>query len=73
VSIGFVRDNQITHGVVYDPMNNELFYAQKESGAYLNKQKIYVSSKRNIESVNSAIFMATGLSPIVHKKRFMII
>jgi myo-inositol-1(or 4)-monophosphatase len=35
-------------GVVYDPLNNELFSAQKGKGAYLNKKRINVSAKTNI-------------------------
>ena len=44
VSIGLTRQEKIIAGVVYDPMRDELFKAAKGCGAYLNKNKIKVSS-----------------------------
>jgi myo-inositol-1(or 4)-monophosphatase len=43
VSIGLKHDEDIILGVVYDPMRDELFVAQKGLGAYLNGKKIKVS------------------------------
>ncbi|MCR4288313.1 MAG: inositol monophosphatase [Deltaproteobacteria bacterium] len=56
VSIGFEAWGQVTHGVVFNPMLNELFYAQKGKGAYLNGEKIRVSK---IDNLNSSL-LATG-------------
>lgn len=56
VSIGLERSGKIEMGVVYDPMRDELFYAESGKGAYLNGKKIHVSrTKRLTDS-----FLATG-------------
>ncbi len=43
VSIGLCLGNDHLCGVIYNPALNELFYAQKEEGAYLNGNRIRVS------------------------------
>jgi myo-inositol-1(or 4)-monophosphatase len=43
VSIALERDDEIVLGVVYDPMRDELFSAQKGKGAFLNGKPIKVS------------------------------
>ncbi len=42
VSVVYVRRGVIQCGAVYDPSRNELFWAGKEKGAYLNDKKIHV-------------------------------
>lgn len=44
VSIAIAKNDEVIAGVVYDPTRDELFYAQKSRGAFLNRQKISVSS-----------------------------
>jgi len=44
VSLGYVEDGQITLGVVYDPVRDECYTAQRGQGAYLNGQRLQVSS-----------------------------
>ena len=43
VSIALEQEGEIVLGVVYDPMRDELFTAQKEKGAFLNGKPIKVS------------------------------
>jgi myo-inositol-1(or 4)-monophosphatase len=43
VSIGLARHNEVIAGVVFDPTRNELFAAERGSGATLNGQRIHVS------------------------------
>lgn len=43
VSIGLEFKGEIVGGVVYDPNNDELFTAEKGSGAFLNRRRIHVS------------------------------
>ena len=57
ISIGLKCDNEILLGVVYDPIKDELFYAEKNNGAFLNNQKIRVS-KRN--KINECLFASSG-------------
>jgi len=47
VSIGLKHKNELLLGAVYNPMMNELFFAEKGKGAYLNDKPIRVSSKTN--------------------------
>lgn len=44
VSIGLWKGNEGIAGVVFDPVNDEFFAAEKGSGAYLNNQPIRASS-----------------------------
>ena len=44
VSIALEHEGDVITGVVYDPMRNELFTAQKGQGAYLNGKRIKVST-----------------------------
>lgn len=43
VSIALSRENKILAGVIYDPIHDELFFAEKGNGAFLNKKRILVS------------------------------
>ena len=43
VSIALEHEGEVIAGVVYDPMRDELFSAQRGKGAYLNGEKIKVS------------------------------
>ena len=43
VSIALEHKGEVICGVVYDPVKNELFSAEKDSGAYMNEDKIQVS------------------------------
>ena len=52
VSIGLEKAGEMVMGVVYNPLMNEMFFAQKGFGASLNDKKISVSSK-NILSAHS--------------------
>jgi len=44
VSIAYARDGVVTLGVVYDPMRDELFAAERGQGAWCNGRKLQVSS-----------------------------
>ncbi|MBN2010686.1 inositol monophosphatase [candidate division KSB1 bacterium] len=49
VSIALERGGEIILGVVYDPFRDEMFWAEKGSGSFLNDRKITVSSASNLE------------------------
>jgi len=49
VSIALARKGELLLGVVYDATRNELFYAEKGKGAYLNAQPIRVASHAALE------------------------
>lgn len=44
VSIGVEKNGVLLAGVVYDTMKDEMFYAEKDKGAFLNDMQIHVSS-----------------------------
>src|SRR5690606_98487 len=49
VSSGVQRGDELIFGAVYNPMMNELFFAEKGKGAFLNDQPIHVSAKKDFE------------------------
>jgi len=49
ISIGLKSNDEIIAGVIFDPIKNELFYAEKNNGAYFNNQRIRVSNKSNLD------------------------
>src|SRR5690554_1503930 len=48
ISVALARNNVVEHGVVYDPVRNELFTASKGSGAFLNDRRIRVSKRTRL-------------------------
>ena len=42
-------NNQIVSGLIFDPIKDEIFYAEKDSGAYCNNFRIKVSKKNKID------------------------
>jgi myo-inositol-1(or 4)-monophosphatase len=48
ISIGLERDGEIVAGVVYEPTRDELFWAEKGAGAYLNDRRLRVSARRQL-------------------------
>ena len=49
ISIALKSNNEIISGVIYDPIKDEMFYAEKNNGAYYNNQRIRVSKKKKLE------------------------
>ncbi len=48
VSVGLVHHAQTVLGAIYDPIRNELFFAQKGNGAWLNTQPVLVSTRKEL-------------------------
>ena len=59
ISIALKSYNEIIAGVIYDPIKNEIFYAEKNNGAYFNNQRIRVSKKKNLQD---CLFASGGKS-----------
>ena len=55
ISIALQSNNEMVCGLIYDPIKDELFYAEKNHGAYFNNQRIRVSKKRNIDECLFAV------------------
>jgi len=59
VSIALVENGEPIHGVVFDPLRNELFTTSRGSGAVLNERKIRVNERKDL----TGALLATGFPP----------
>ena len=57
ISIALKDDKEILAGLIYDPIKDEMFYAEKNNGAFFNNQRIRVSKKNNI---SECLFVTGG-------------
>jgi myo-inositol-1(or 4)-monophosphatase len=48
ISIALLFEKEIIAGVIYDPIKDEIFYAEKNGGSFLNNKSIRVSKKNNV-------------------------
>jgi len=48
ISIGLERDGEIVAGVIYEPTRDEMFWAEKGAGAYVNDRRLRVSARRQL-------------------------
>ena len=49
ISVALQKDGEIIIGLIYDPIKNEIFYAERDNGSYLNNSRVRVSNKTDIE------------------------
>ena len=61
ISIALKTKKEIVSGLIFDPIKNEMFYAEKNNGAYFNNQRIRVSKKKDI---NQCLFATGGKKEI---------
>ena len=55
ISIALQSNNEIVSGLIFDPIKDELFYAEKNNGAFFNNQRIRVSKKNKIDECLFAV------------------
>ena len=67
ISIGYEEDGEIKSGVIFNPIINELFCAEKGNGAFLNNSRIRVSNKRKIKDALLVTGGPKGASKIKEK------
>lgn len=48
ISIGLERDGEIVAGIVFEPIKDELFWAEKGAGAYVNEHRLRVSARSKL-------------------------
>jgi myo-inositol-1(or 4)-monophosphatase len=60
ISIGLEKNGEMVAGVVYDAVKNEMFYAEKGGGAYMNDRRIRVSGRKEL---NNAMTGISGYMP----------
>jgi myo-inositol-1(or 4)-monophosphatase len=63
VSIALEHKGEIVAGVVYDPIKDEMFVAEKGAGAYLNDRRLRVSGRRDLLEMLFATGIPFGGSP----------
>jgi len=61
-SIALKQNNEIVSGLIFDPIKDEMFYAEKNNGAYLNNKRIRVSKKNDMKE---CLFATSG---VIEKK-----
>jgi myo-inositol-1(or 4)-monophosphatase len=64
VSIALALSNELTVGVVYNPVMNELFFASKGKGAFLNHRPIGVSQQTSLKQSLLGTGFSYNLAPI---------
>tara|TARA_B100001173_G_C15952323_1_gene531977 strand:- start:22 stop:762 length:741 start_codon:yes stop_codon:yes gene_type:complete len=57
ISIALKSNDEIISGLIFDPIKDEMFYAEKDNGAFLNNHRARVSKKNKI---NDCIFATSG-------------
>jgi myo-inositol-1(or 4)-monophosphatase len=62
ISIGLQKGEELIAGVIYDPIKDELFYAEKGGGAFLNERRLRVSARHHF----SDALLATGIPFAMH-------
>src|ERR1044071_241431 len=48
IAIALERDGEVIAGIVYEPTRDEMFWAEKGVGAYLNDRRLRVSARRQL-------------------------
>ena len=57
ISIALKSNDEIISGLIFDPIKDEIFYAEKNNGAFFNNHRIRVSKKNEI---NDCLFVTGG-------------
>jgi len=60
IAIAYLENNKPVLGFVYNPIMKELFYAEKNKGAFLNGEQICVSKKDKL--IESSVYFCRGLT-----------
>ena len=66
ICIALQSKEEIVSGLIFDPIKDEMFFAEKDKGAFLNNQRLRVSKKNSIDdclfSSNHEGLKLTGLN-----------
>tara|TARA_X000000368_G_scaffold122498_1_gene96046 strand:- start:3 stop:743 length:741 start_codon:yes stop_codon:yes gene_type:complete len=49
ISIALKCKDELLSGLIFDPIKDEMFFAEKDKGAYLNNQRMRVSKKNSLD------------------------
>ncbi len=79
--LAYVENDQVKIAAIYDPIHNNLFYAEKGKGAYLNNKRIKISSKTIFENSSGCVDLGLNSATIkiydkiqknIHHKHFWV-
>ena len=62
ISIALEREGQIVSAVVYNPVTDDMFTAEKSHGAYLNDRRLRVAARKSLKEA----LVATGMPYLGH-------
>jgi len=65
VSIAYEENSQIKAGVVYEPVKDEIFYAKKGKGAFLNGARVQHSGQKDLDRA----LVTIGIPPAAYERR----
>lgn len=51
VIVAFADGTTITHGAIYDPIHDQMFYTRRGQGSYCNGRRIFVSQEQMLEEM----------------------
>ncbi|MEJ0026920.1 MAG: inositol monophosphatase family protein [Rhizomicrobium sp.] len=57
ISVGLERDGALVSGVIFNPVTDEMYVAEKGHGAYLNDKRLRVAARKKLNEV----ILATGI------------
>ena len=57
ISLALKTNDEIVSGLIFDPIKNEMFYAEKNNGSFFNNQRTRVSKKNDL---NNCLFVTGG-------------
>lgn len=57
ISIGLERDGQLVSGLIFNPVTDEMYVAEKGQGAYLNDKRLRVAARKELNKT----LLATGI------------
>ena len=49
ISIALQTNGEVTSGLIFDPIKDEMYFSEKNKGAYLNNQRLRVSKKNSLD------------------------
>ncbi|MCX8500867.1 MAG: inositol monophosphatase family protein [Alphaproteobacteria bacterium] len=67
ISIALRRDKELVASVVYNPISDEIFWAERGMGSYLNSRRLRVSARRDL---STALVATTMSSPHQQQAEF---
>ena len=66
ISIALKSKNEIISGLIFDPIKNEMFYAEKNAGSFFNNRRVRVSKKIELDDCLFATYHEGAIHSKLH-------